>query len=172
MDTYWYMNGLLYWILRLHSNSSRMSLWLIPYILSKFIGRPLSLYSSRSSSHLRWLSHAEALAGTSWPSWLRLLTRYTSGRHLTHAPCTWHLPSSWNTLHSWGTYLLLLRLHGLPAGAHLLHLRWEEWTLPSLHKDIRIQNVILCHSLNIKRQFNSHKHKLGIILRPIKTSSP
>lgn len=94
------MNGLLYWILRLHCNSSRMSFWLLLHILSKFKGLPFSLHSSRSSSNLRWLPHAQALAGTSWLSWLWLLTRYTSGRRLTNAPCTWHMPSSWNTLHS------------------------------------------------------------------------
>ena len=171
MNTYRYMNGLLYLVLRLHGNSSRMSLWLISHILSKFKRLPLSLHSSRSSSHLRWLAHAsQALVGTSWASWLWLLTTYPSGRQLTNAPCTWHLPSSRNTLHSRGTYLLLLSLHRLPAGTYLLHLRCEEWTLPSLHKDIKIQNV--CHAMSFskchKRQDDPHKQKLSIILRPMK----
>ena len=135
MNTYRYMNGLLCWILRLHWNSSRMSLWLIPYILSTFKGLSLSLHFSRSSLRLGWLLHAQALAGTSWLSWLRLLIRYTSWRQLMHAPCKWHLPSSWST---W--------LHWLPARTHLLHLRCEEWTLASLQKDIRIQNL-LCNAI-------------------------
>ena len=157
MNTYRYMNGLLYWIFRLHSNTSRMSLWLIPHILSKFIGSPWSLHSSRSSSHLRWLPHAQALAGTSWPSWLWLLTRYTSGWHLTHAPCTWHLPSS---LHSWGTYLLLLGLHWLPAGMHLLHLRREEW------------NVILQRSHNTMTPTPlPPEQKISIIFPPVNNTA-
>ena len=44
-------------------------------------------------------------------------------------------------LHSCGTYPSL-RLHCLPAGTHLLHLRREEWTLAGLHKDSRIQNLL------------------------------
>ena len=150
-----------------------MSLWLISHILSKFKRLPLSLHSSRSSSHLRWLPHAsQALVGTSWSSWLWLLTSYPSGRHLTNAPCTWHLPSSWNTLNSWGTYFLLLRLHWLPSGSHFLHLRYEEWTLSSLHKDIGIQNVMKCHSLNVTRQYDPHEQKHSIILRPINNKLP
>lgn len=125
------VDGLWNLFLRLHGYCPGMPLCrLVTHILLELVGWwSLTLHWSRTT-HLLYLAHASHPLGGASAAWL-LLSRYTPRWHLTDASCTWNLPSSWHSLHTRGSHLLLW-LHGLPAGTHLLHLWCEKWTLTSL----------------------------------------